>query len=78
MLDQLVLDREFFERLEEQDEEIARRVAVAGCGCGGPLYRADYGRKPRGALAAAGAEEFVKRFSLCCGREGCRSRSTCR
>jgi len=76
MLDRLLLDGEFFERLEREDEEIARRVAKAGCRCGGRLYRSDYLRKPRGALLAGAAEEFVKRFSLCCGREGCRSRST--
>jgi hypothetical protein len=44
--------------------------------CGGPLHRSDYARKPRGALLAAAGEEFVTRFSLCCGREGCRKRAT--
>src|SRR5271157_4368665 len=42
----------------------------------GPLHRSDYDRKPRGALIAPAGEAFVRRFSLCCGREGCRKRAT--
>ncbi len=77
MLEQLELGREFFERLEQEDQAIARRVAEGGCPeCGGPLYRADYDRKPRGALLAHDAEQFVRRCSLCCGQEGCRRRAT--
>jgi hypothetical protein len=58
------------------DEDIARRVALAGCPlCGGPLHRADYERKPRGGLVAAAGEAFKRRFSLCCGRRGCRKRA---
>jgi len=49
---------------------------VDGLQCGGPLHRSDYERKPCGALMAAAGEEFVNRFSLCCGREGCRKRAT--
>jgi len=44
--------------------------------CDGPLHRSDYDRKPRGALIAPAGEEYVRRFSLCCGREGCRKRAT--
>lgn len=51
--------------------------------CGGPLHRANYERKPRGvppgaveAAAAAGEVSPDLRLSLCCGREGCRRRST--
>lgn len=70
-------EREFFAALEQADEDISRRVAACGCGaCGGPLHRGDYERKPRGALIAAAGAEHVTRFSLCCGREGCRKRST--
>ena len=77
MFDQFVLEREFFEKLEREDEEIARRVAAGGCPvCDGPLHRSDYDRKPRGGLVARAGEVFVKRFSLCCGREGCRKRAT--
>jgi hypothetical protein len=77
MFDQVFLGREFFEMLERQDEAIAERVAAAGCPvCAGPLHRGDYDRKPRGGLIARAGEAFVKRFSLCCGREGCRKRAT--
>jgi hypothetical protein len=77
MFDQVVLGREFFEMLERHDEAITGRVAAEGCPlCDGPLHRGDYERKPRGGLIARAGEEFVKRFSLCCGREGCRKRAT--
>jgi len=77
MFDQVVLGREFFEMLERQDAAITGRVAAEGCPlCEGPLHRSDYNRKPRGGLMAQAGEAFVKRFSLCCGREGCRKRAT--
>jgi hypothetical protein len=58
------------------DEQIARRVAEAGCQhCGGPLHRADYERKPRGAHLPVAGEAFRTRFSLCCGTEGCCKRA---
>jgi hypothetical protein len=77
MVDEVDLGCEFFTLLEQHDEEVARRVAAAGCPrCDGPLHRGDYDRKPRGALIAPAGEEFVRRFSLCCGREGCRKRAT--
>lgn len=70
------LDREFFVRLEEMDGAIARAVAAERCRhCDGPLHRADYQRKPRGALVAAAGDEFRRRYSLCCGRRGCRRRA---
>ena len=77
MVDEFGLGCEFFARLELEDEAIARRVAEGGCPhCGGPLHRGDYDRKPRGALVAAPAEGSVRRYSLCCGQEGCRRRAT--
>jgi len=76
MVEQFDFEREFFVLLEQLDEQIARQVAAAGCPkCGGPLHRADYARKPRGARIAPAGEAFVLRFSLCCGREGCRRRA---
>ena len=70
------LGGEHFAALVSIDEAIARRVAAARCPrCGGPLHRGDYDRKPRGALIAAAGEAFVRRFSLCCGSEGCRKRA---
>ena len=41
--------------------------------CGGPLHSAHYLRKPRGGPPDL-QEAFEVRFSLCCGREGCRRR----
>jgi hypothetical protein len=77
MLDDLDVGGEFFGLLVRADEAVARRVAAEGCPvCDGPLHRSDYDRKPRGALIAPAGEAFVRRFSLCCGREGCRKRAT--
>jgi hypothetical protein len=76
MVDHFSMGCEFFALLAEEDERIARRIAEAKCPtCGGPLHRSDYDRKPRGALIAPAGEAFVRRFSLCCGREGCRRRT---
>ncbi len=77
MFDEIVFGSEFFEGLTAIDAEITARVAAAGCRfCGGRLHRGDYDRKPRGGAMAVAAEAFVRRFSLCCGREGCRRRAT--
>lgn len=76
MLHKEWLCEDFFARLTEIDEGIAVRVAAAGCPiCGGPLHRGDYARKPRGGRLAAEGEAVVIRFSLCCGRPGCRKRA---
>jgi hypothetical protein len=76
MLDDPHLGREFFRALVEVDEAVTRRVAAEGCPvCDGPLHRSDYDCKPRGALVAPAGEAFARRFSLCCGREGCRKRA---
>ena len=42
--------------------------------CGGPLHYANYWRKPRGGPPEL-QEVFKIRFSLCCGRKGCRRRT---
>lgn len=77
MFEEMRLGSEFFEGLLAVDAEITARVASAGCRfCGGRLHRGDYTRKPRGGLVAVAAEAFRRRFSLCCGREGCRRRAT--
>lgn len=62
--------------LQDEDLSELERVRSRGCpDCGGPLYRADYGRKPRG-IEDAFEHYFASRLSLCCGREGCRRRRT--
>ena len=77
MLDDRDLGGEFFALLVRADEAMTQRVAAEGCPrCRGPLHRSDYARKPLGALIAPSGEAVVRRFSLCCGREGCRKRAT--
>lgn len=76
MCHEFELGREFFAKLAEMDERLAAWVAARGCPkCGGRLHRGDYERKPRGGLVAAAGEAFNHRYSLCCGREGCRKRA---
>lgn len=71
------LDDKFFHWLLQIDEATCREVAARGCPhCPGRLHRADYPRKPRGGLLGGAGEAFSKRLSLCCGREGCRRRTT--
>lgn len=71
-----VLGEEWFAGLEEFDRQIAEAVAAAGCRhCGGPLHQGNYERKPRGGHIAEAGEAFTLRYSLCCGREGCRRRA---
>ncbi len=68
---------EFFEGLTAIDRTIVEKAAQEPCrDCGGPLYRGDYPRKPRGGGIAVMAEGLDRRFSLCCGRDGCRHRAT--
>ena len=70
-------DVEFLKTLEAGDAEAVAWVKSGGCAhCGGPLYRSDYWRKPRGGLLVPGVEGLWLRFSLCCGAEGCRKRTT--
>jgi hypothetical protein len=76
-MDELELGREFFVLLEQADARTVERAIAEGCAvCGGPLHHADFARKPRGGWIAPEGEGLVKRFSLCCGREGCRKRLT--
>jgi hypothetical protein len=77
MFDPIEMRREFFEGLTALDEAIVELAAKEPCrDCGGPLHRGDYPRKPRGGEIAGVAEGFNRRFSLCCGRDGCRHRAT--
>jgi hypothetical protein len=67
-------DASLWRRLLKIDQETAARIRKGGCRhCGGPLHRADYPRKPRGALGAFEAA-FCTRLSFCCGH--CRRRTT--
>lgn len=71
------LGSEFFEGLVAVDQAIVEQAAQRPCAeCGGRLHRGDYPRKPRGGRIAVAAERWLRRFSLCCGSEGCRRRAT--
>ena len=64
-------DQTLFELLEKVDADLAAEAQARGCPhCGAKLYRADYERKPRG------GPQWDRRYSLCCGQEGCRRRNT--
>ena len=77
MFDQIELGGEFFEGLLAMDLAIVEEASSESCRfCGGRLHRGDYPRKPRGGLIGKAAENFGRRFSLCCGQEGCRKRAT--
>ena len=68
----LSADDAFFQRLRLLDHDLFLAVKSKPCPrCGGPLDTAHYPRKPRGL-----GECELKRFSLCCRREGCRHRVT--
>ena len=77
MFNGIELGIEFLEGLLAVDRAIVEQAAAGPCrDCGGPLYRGDYPRKPRGGRIASLGEAFDRRFSLCCGRDGCRHRTT--
>jgi hypothetical protein len=64
-------DQNVFQLLEEVDKELVAEAQAKGClFCGAKVYRADYERKPRG------GPQWDERYSLCCGKEGCRRRHT--
>ena len=77
MMHKLLADARFYEALLEIDWDLARGVRDARCACAarGPLHAAHLPRHPRGGPAAL-PEGYEKRFSFCCGLEGCRARTT--
>ncbi len=76
MMRRVVTSHKFFAGLLEMDRSIAAQVQALRCPhCGGPLHVADYPRKPRGVPAGL-ANWWARRFSFCCGVEGCRKRVT--
>jgi len=78
------------QKIDEEMAEAVRCAGCPHCGSA--LHRADYPRKPRGGPPSLNEEAEVKaaekdeqeklvqkydqRFSLCCGRDGCRRRAT--
>lgn len=76
MLSEVLKNKSFFHQLYTIDKEIAEQCRKMPCPyCNGPLYFANYPRKPRGEPEGLPEEYFI-RFSLCCGTEGCRHRVT--
>jgi hypothetical protein len=74
MLSDLLQDVSLFRLLYQIDRDLAESCRQARCPyCQGPLHYAPYLRKPRGGPEKI-PEEYLWRFSLCCGRESCRRR----
>ncbi len=81
MLSKILKNESLFGALYKIDLAIAKLYRQKKCPhCQGPLYYANYFRKPRGEPDGI-PEEYCLQFSLCCGKEGCRRRlipPTCR
>jgi len=76
MLSDVLKNSQFFFQLYNIDRQNAEKCKEKRCPyCGGPLHYANYARKPRGELVDL-PEEYCIKFSLCCGRDGCRHRTT--
>lgn len=69
----ILADPRLYELLLFIDQDLAEAVRAGGCTCGGVLHRADYPRKPRGALAEL-CRAYARRLSWCCA--ACRHRRT--
>lgn len=74
MLSELLKNKSLFYRLCDIDKITAEQYRRMPCPhCGGPLYYANYFRKPRGEPDVLPESCFI-RYSLCCGAKGCRHR----
>ncbi len=75
-IEQILRDTRFYQLLLEFDRQIAEAAHALPCGeCGSKLHWGSFGRKPRGVPAGLGPEH-LRRFSLCCAKDGCRTRET--
>lgn len=75
MIEEVVRSVSFYTLLYQFDTEMVEEARQAGCAlCGGRLDRGTYIRKPRGSPVEI-PEQYCKRQSLCCAKEGCRSRT---
>jgi len=78
MYHSLLKDATFYNSLLDLDRVIAEQVRLARCPlCHGNLHQSHYLRKPRGIPEKGLHPDYPKRFSFCCGAEGCRKRFTC-
>lgn len=75
MYQTLLSDSRLYKLLLRLDEDLAAQVKAIGCFCGGRLDSARYRRKPRG-LPDGLDDDYGRRYSFCCAKEGCRRRTT--
>jgi hypothetical protein len=71
----LLNDSRLYRLLLKIDQYLAASAKANGCHCGGKLHSARYPRKPRGVPDEL-EDEYRKRYSFCCDKEGCRQRTT--
>jgi hypothetical protein len=72
---ELPCDRSFWSFLVSIDRDLAEATRQRSCSCGGRLHCANYPRAPRGGPDDL-PDEYSRRFSFCCDRDGCRRRVT--
>jgi hypothetical protein len=75
MYHELLRDATFWSFLLTIDQDLAQECRQQTCPCGGRLHAANYPRKPRGGPANL-PDEYCRRLSFCCDRDGCRKRTT--
>jgi hypothetical protein len=75
MYHELFADATFWTFLFSIDQDLAKASQEKRCpSCGCRLHCADYPRKPRGTRNLP--DEYRRRLSFCCARDGCRKRVT--
>jgi hypothetical protein len=75
MYHELPRSASFWQFLFSIDRDLAHTARQQACPCGGRLHSADYARKPRGGGEDL-PEQYCRRLSFCCERDGCRKRVT--
>jgi hypothetical protein len=75
-IEDILRDTRFYELLLGFDRQIADAAHAGPCReCGAKLHWGSFGRKPRGVPGGL-SPEHLRRFSLCCAADGCRTRET--
>ena len=75
MLPELLQKASLFHLLYRIDESLLKEEQAKACSyCCGSLYQSNYMRKPRGGPENI-PDNYLLRFSLCCGNECCRKRT---
>ena len=75
MLPELSQKSKLYSLLHRIELNLVKQTIHARCPhCGGPLHHSNYMRKPRGGPEDL-PEKLLVRYSLCCGRQGCRKRT---